>query len=208
MLPLSLVAGLGNPGRQYQDTRHNLGWVLVDAFVREKGLTWAYHSRFEAEVASWQAADGRTVYFAKPLTYMNESGRAVVALARYYRLVPEQVVIVYDEYTIDLGRVKVSATGSAGGHNGIASVLQHLGAGFARYRLGIGPKTTPQMELKDFVLGKFSAAQHSLLSDSLPHFLNGLDLLLTSGVEAAMNQLNRKDNLTTSTTSPHDTDKA
>jgi len=206
MLPISLVAGLGNPGRQYQDTRHNLGWVLVDAFVREKGLSWAYHSRFEAEVATWQAADGRAVYFAKPLTYMNESGRAVAALARYYKLAPEQVALVYDEYTIDLGRVKVSASGSAGGHNGIASVLQHLGAGFVRYRLGIGPKTTPQMDLKDFVLGKFSAAQHSLLSDSLPHFLNGLDLLLTSGVEAAMNHLNRKD--TTTTPHSHDSDKA
>jgi len=205
MLPLSLVAGLGNPGRQYQDTRHNLGWVLVDAFARDKGLSWAYHSRFEAELALWQAPDGRSVYFAKPLTYMNESGRAVAALARYYRLAPEQVALVYDEYTIDLGRVKVSATGSAGGHNGIASVLQHLGAGFVRYRLGIGPKTTPQMDLKDFVLGKFSASQHSLLSDSLPHFLKGLDLLLTSGVEATMNQLNRK---ATTTPSPNDTDKA
>jgi len=206
MLPISLVAGLGNPGRQYQDTRHNLGWVLVDAFARDKGLTWAYQSRFEAEVALWQAPDGRAVYFAKPLTYMNESGRSVAALARYYRLAPEQVALVYDEYTIDLGRVKVSASGSAGGHNGIASVLQHLGAGFVRYRLGIGPKTTPQMDLKDFVLGKFSTAQHSLLSDSLPRFLKGLDLLLTSGLEATMNQFNRK--ATTTTPNSHDSDKA
>jgi len=204
-LPITLLAGLGNPGRPYQDTRHNLGWVLVDAFAREKGLNWAYHSRFEAEVAAWPRADGRTLYLAKPLTYMNESGRAVAALARYYKLEPAQVTVVYDEYTIDLGRVKVSTSGSAGGHNGIASVLQHLGEGFVRYRLGIGPKTTPQMDLKDFVLGKFTASQQSLLCDSLPHFLKGLDLLLGSGVEAAMNQLNRKDK---TTTTPHDSDKA
>ncbi|KXU35011.1 aminoacyl-tRNA hydrolase [Cephaloticoccus primus] len=193
-MPITLVTGLGNPGRDYQDTRHNLGWVLIDAFAREKALAWAYQSRFEAEVAVWKhPGSGRTVYFAKPLTYMNESGRAVAALTRYYRLAAEQVALVYDEYTIDLGRAKLSASGSAGGHNGVASVLQHLGAGFVRYRLGIGPKTAAQMDIKDFVLGKFTAAQQSLLLDSLPHFLKGLDLLLDSGVEVAMNQINRKE---------------
>lgn len=198
-MSISLVAGLGNPGREYQDTRHNLGWMVIDALARENGLRWEYVSRFEADVAKWSRADGTVCFLAKPLTYMNESGRSLAALARFHKLKPESVAVIYDEYTIDLGRLKITTSGSAGGHNGVESILRQLGDGFVRYRLGIGPKQPRQMDIKDFVLGKFTTAQQTLITQSIHTFLKGLDLLLDQGVERAMNTLNRRD--------PHETDQ-
>lgn len=192
-MSISLVAGLGNPGREYADTRHNLGWVVVDAFVSQLGLSWRYQSQFEAEIARWDRPGQPTCHFAKPLTYMNESGRSLAALARFYKIAPAGVVVVYDEYTIDLGLLKVTTSGSAGGHNGVDSILRLLGEGFIRYRLGIGPKEPRQMDIKDFVLGKFTTAQQSIIAKNKDHYLQGLDLLLNRGVERAMTTLNRRD---------------
>ncbi len=192
-MSISLVAGLGNPGREYEATRHNLGWVVLDALAKKHGLAWRASSRFEAEIARWDFAPGRTRWLAKPLTFMNDSGRAVAAFARFHQLKPASVIAVYDDLTIDVGLVKVTVTGSAGGHNGVASLLEHLGDGFVRYRLGIGPKQPPQMELTDFVLGKFSPEHQIILNQKLETHLAGLDLLLSRGAEAAMNQLNRRD---------------
>ena len=191
-MSISLVAGLGNPGRDYASTRHNLGWVVLDAFAKKLGLAWQAAPQFEAEIARWDSP-GRTRWLVKPLTFMNDSGRAIGAVARYYKIAPVDIAAVYDDLTIDLGLVKVTVTGSDGGHNGVTSLLEHLGDGFARYRLGIGPKDPPQMELTDFVLGKFTPAQHLLLTQKLDYHLQGLDLLLSRGTEAAMNQLNRRD---------------
>ena len=192
-MSISLVAGLGNPGREYADTRHNLGWVVLDAWAEKRGLTWKVQPQFQAEVARWDRPGHASCYFAKPLTFMNDSGVAIGGLARYYKLPLSSIAVLYDDLNIDLGLVKVSVTGSAGGHNGVASLLEHLGDGFVRYRLGIGPKDPPQMDLKDFVLGKFSSDQYRFVTQQLPHYLSGLDLLLTRGAETAMNQLNRRD---------------
>ena len=192
-MSFSLVAGLGNPGRDYEATRHNLGWVVLDAFAKKHGLAWKRAPQFEAEVARWDFSPGRTRWLVKPLTFMNGSGRAIAALARFYKIEPAATVAVYDDLTIDLGLVKVSVTGSAGGHNGVASLLEHLGEGFARYRLGIGPKQPAQMDMADFVLGKFTPEQQLFLTQKLDHTVQGLDLLLSRGTEAAMNQLNRRD---------------
>lgn len=191
-MSISLVAGLGNPGREYEATRHNLGWVVIDAFVRQLNLAWKAQTQFEALVARWDRPGQPTCYFAKPLTFMNESGRAVGTLARYYKTAPADVAVLYDDFNIDLGLVKITTSGSAGGHNGVASLLEHLGDGFARYRLGIGPKQPPQMDIKDFVLGKFTTTQLNLIEQTLPHYLTGLDLLLASGPDKAMNLLNRR----------------
>ncbi len=190
---LSLVAGLGNPGRDYEHSRHNLGWVVLEALAKQHGLAWKAAPQFEAEVARWEIGGGRTRWLIKPLTYMNGSGRSVAALARYYKIEPAAIVAVYDDLTIDLGRLKVTIGGSAGGHNGVASLIEHLGSEFVRYRIGIGPKTPAQMELADFVLGKFTPEQQLLVTQKLDHTMQGLDLLLSRGVEPAMNQLNRRD---------------
>ena len=190
---LSLVAGLGNPGRDYESSRHNLGWVVLDALAKKHGLAWKHAPQFDAEIARWDLGAGRTRWLVKPLTFMNGSGRAVAAVARFYKLEPAAIVAVYDDLTIDLGLIKVAVTGSAGGHNGVASLLEHVGDGFVRYRLGIGPKEPAQMELSDFVLGKFTSEQNLLLAQKLDHFVSGLELLLSRGVEPAMNQLNRRE---------------
>lgn len=192
-MSISLVAGLGNPGREYASTRHNLGWIVLDAFAAKLGLAWKTQPQFQAEIARWERPGYGTCWLAKPLTFMNDSGVAVAALMRYYKLPLESVLVIYDDLNIDLGLTKVSVSGSAGGHNGVASLLEHLGDGFVRYRLGIGPKEPAPMDLKDFVLGKFTPEQHSLVTQNLTSYLSGLDLLLSRGVEPAMNQLNRRD---------------
>ncbi len=192
-MSISLVAGLGNPGRSYEKTRHNLGFVVVEALARKLNLSWKSQASFEAEIARWDRTPGDTVVFAKPQTFMNESGRSLGRLAGFYKLPVDGVVAVYDDLNIDLGLVKVSVTGSAGGHNGVASLLDHLGDGFTRFRLGIGPKQPPEMELKDFVLGKFTPDQQALVDQNLENYVSGLTLLLAQGVTRAMNSLNRRD---------------
>lgn len=126
-MSILLVAGLGNPGRDYDKTRHNVGFVVVEALTRQLGLAWQTQRSFEAQVARWDPVPGRTVLFAKPLTYMNESGRALQAMTGFYKIPATSVIAVYDDLTIDLGLVKVTVTGSAGGHNGVASLIEHFG---------------------------------------------------------------------------------
>jgi len=192
-MSLSLVASLGNPGRAYARSRHNLGWMVAEALARKHRLSWRAEPAFEAEVARWDLGPGSTRWLVKPQTFMNESGRAIGAFARYRKLPVESIVAVYDDLTLDVGRLKVTVTGSSGGHNGVASLLEHVGQGFARYRMGIGPKVPPEMDLKDFVLTEFSPEQVVIIESKLDHLVQGLELLLDRGADQAMNQLNRKE---------------
>jgi PTH1 family peptidyl-tRNA hydrolase len=194
-MSISLVVGLGNPGRDYASTRHNLGWVVIEALARKRGLSWQTNAKFEAEVARWDFAPGCTRWLVKPLTFMNESGRATAAVARFYKLPTSSVAAVYDDLNIDLGLVKVSEQGSPGGHNGVFSLVEHLGPEFVRFRLGIGPKQPAAMDLKDFVLGKFTTDQSLLIQQNITHYTDGLELLLTRGAPYAMNQLNRRNQI-------------
>ncbi len=187
-----LVVGLGNPGREYDGTRHNVGFAVLDALARALGLAWERSRRFEADLARGEIAPGRTALLAKPLTFMNESGRAVQSLASFHRVPPANTIAVYDDLNIALSFVKVSVTGSAGGHNGVASLLAHLGDGFIRYRIGIGPKEPPEIDMADFVLGCFTSDQQKIFNQQLDHYLTGLRLVLTDGADRAMNLLNRR----------------
>lgn len=187
-----VIAGLGNPGQKYEGTRHNVGFDLVDALAREEGSSWAAKREFEAEVATFDRG-GRRVLLAKPQTYVNESGRSVGAICRYFRIQPSSsLVVVYDDINIELGRVKISVKGSAGGHNGLVSLIQHLGNEFIRFRIGIGPRHPPEMDLKDFVLGKFLEEQKALLKSKEPEFLEAIHLLIDSGPNSAMNRVNQR----------------
>ena len=192
-MSISLVAGLGNPGREYEKTRHNVGFFVVEAITRQLGLAWQTQRSLVAMVARWDPEPGRTILFAKPLTFMNESGRALQAMTGFYKIPATSVTAVYDDLTINLGLVKVSVSGSAGGHNGVASLLERLGNGFIRYRIGIGPKDPPQMDLKDFVLGQFTSDQQHILEQNLDRYVTGLRLVIEHGADRAMNQLNRRD---------------
>jgi PTH1 family peptidyl-tRNA hydrolase len=191
-MSIFIVAGLGNPGREYVKTRHNAGFVVVDALAARHGLAWRTQSRFEAKVGRWDRADGRTGVLAKPQTFMNDSGRALRALADFYKVPQSEIIAVYDDLTIELGRVKVSVRGSAGGHNGVANLLEQVGGGFLRYRIGIGPKHPPEMDLKDFVLGRFTTEEQTVFDQRLTTYVDGLDLLIERGLDVAMNNLNRR----------------
>lgn len=191
-MSISLVAGLGNPGREYANTRHNVGWRVLDACAALRGLPWKLQPHFDAEVARWDRSPGHTCYLVKPLTYMNESGRALRSIAAFYKVPAARAIVAYDDLNIDLGRVKISLSGSAGGHNGVASLLEAFGDDFVRYRIGIGPRQPPQMDLKDFVLGTFSPEQSLLLDQTLDHLVSGLTLLIEQGADRAMNLLNRR----------------
>src|SRR4051812_29052925 len=169
---LSLVAGLGNPGRNYEHTRHNVGWVVLDALAKKHGLAWQHAAQFPAEVARWDVAGEGPRWLVKPLTFMNDSGRAVAAVARFYKIEVPAIVAVYDDLTIDLGLLKVSVTGSAGGHNGVTSLLERIGDGFVRYRIGIGPKQPAQIDMADFVLGKFPLEQQITVNQKLDHYVS------------------------------------
>jgi PTH1 family peptidyl-tRNA hydrolase len=191
-MSIFIVAGLGNPGREHASTRHNAGFVIVEALAARHGVSWRRQPRFESKIGRWDRADGRTGVLARPQAFMNESGRAVRALAEFYKVPPAGIIVVYDDLTIELGRVKLSVRGSAGGHNGVASLLEHVGNGFQRYRIGIGPKHPPEMDLKDFVLGKFAPKEQTVFDQLLSTYVDGLDLLIERGLEMAMNQLNRR----------------
>jgi PTH1 family peptidyl-tRNA hydrolase len=192
-MSVTLIAGLGNPGREYAATRHNLGFAVVDALAAAEGLKWKHESRFEAETARWDVRPGVTRLLVKPQTFMNDSGRALRALLAFHKVAPAALIAAYDDFNIDLGLVKVSVTGSAGGHNGVASLLEHVGDGFVRYRLGIGVPRPAGMDIKDFVLGKFSPTESTLISQKLNTLVDGLRLLLEQGPAHAMNLLNRRE---------------
>ncbi|HKB56325.1 MAG TPA: aminoacyl-tRNA hydrolase, partial [Lacunisphaera sp.] len=153
-----------------------------------------------AEIARWDVRPRVTRLLVKPQTFMNDSGRSLRALLDFHQVPVESLIAAYDDLTIDLGRVKVSITGSDGGHNGVASLLAHVGDGFLRYRLGIGAPRPPEMDIKDFVLGKFSTTETNIIDQQLNTFVDGLRLLINRGSAEAMNILNRRDR--------HETDQA
>jgi PTH1 family peptidyl-tRNA hydrolase len=192
-MSVTLIAGLGNPGREYATTRHNLGFTVVEALAAAEGLKWKHEPRFEAETARWDVRPGLTRLLVKPQTFMNDSGRALRALLDFHKVAPADLTVAYDDLNIDLGLVKVSVAGSAGGHNGVASVLEHVGDGFVRYRLGIGAPRPPGMDLKDYVLARFTTEETHLISQKLKPYVDGLRLLLDQGPARAMNLLNRRD---------------
>lgn len=187
-----MIAGLGNPGRDYAETRHNVGFMVVEAFGAQRGAVWKREKAFEGDMARVRGACGGELLLLEPATYMNDSGRSVAAVCRYFRIAPQEVAVVFDEINLPFGRPKLSISGSAGGHNGVASLLQHLGDGFRRFRVGIGPRTPPEIDLKDYVLGRPTPEQTKTLQTLMPDYLAGLDLLLAQGVARAMNQINRR----------------
>ena len=190
-MSVAVIVGLGNPGPNYAATRHNLGFRLANAFAQEMRVTLSYEKRFEADCAKTVLGD-QVVFILKPLTFMNLSGRSVGAFLRYYNYPVKCVCVLHDDIAFPLGQARLAFTeGSSGGHNGIQSLLECIGPGFWRYRLGIGSKTHPAMALADYVLGTFSSAEEKVVETALPCFVDGLKQLLVKGPSKAMNNLNR-----------------
>lgn len=186
-----IVAGLGNPGREYERTRHNIGWMIVDELARSCGASWKKEVRFNADLCRVKMGT-KDVFLIKPLTYMNDSGSSVGKLMRYYGVQPDHVIVAHDEYQIQVGEMKVSIGGGDGGHNGIASVIAHIGNQFIRYRLGIGSVRPLENGIKGFVLGKFEQEELDAISQKSEEFASGIRLVVDRGPVIGMNQLNKR----------------
>jgi len=187
-----LIVGLGNPGQQYARTRHNAGWIQLESFARFTGLSFTVDKKHRAMVARGNF-QGKNITLAIPQTFMNLSGESVISLAHYYRYIPEEIVIAYDDKDFDLGVLKIRTNGSAGGHNGIKSLITHLGTQqFPRLRIGIGPKPK-EMEMSNFVLSAFSQSDLDLLHKVCERGNEALEMIILKGVEDAMQIFNRKE---------------
>lgn len=190
-MSIAVIAGLGNPGQKYRNTRHNIGFDVVELLAAKHGASWKAETRFESDVAAITHGE-RKLMLLKPQTFMNDSGRALGATLRYRKLEADSLLVIYDDLTLDLGRTKLSVNGSAGGHNGVADLLEQVGAGFIRYRVGIGAKPHKAMDLADYVLSKFSKDEQSILAERSSLFLDQIDLVLNEGCESAMNTINQR----------------
>jgi len=184
-----LLVGLGNPGREYQDTRHNIGFRCADAFTRAHGLTYENKKRSKAIVAEGTVA-GQRVLVAKPQTYMNLSGSAVQGLAAFYRIPPERILVIYDDLDLPAATLRVRAKGGSGGHRGMADIIRRLGTQeFPRIRFGIGRPPT-RMDPADYVLQRFSADEEPLIAEAVERAVAAVGLWLRDGIDAAMNAYN------------------
>lgn len=158
-----LLVGLGNPGAEYQGTRHNIGFACLDAFAKANSFPdWQNKKDLKSHIASAQLGDTRII-LAKPQTFMNNSGEAIQAVMAFYKLDASRLTVVYDELDIDFGQIRLRQGGSAAGHNGVKSLIQHLGEDFGRVRIGIGPKRPEQIDSAKFVLQKFNAEEQQQL---------------------------------------------
>ena len=180
---IRLLVGLGNPGREYRDTRHNAGFMIVDRLAARERSAFRVEKSWHAEVAR---AGG--LVLCKPLTYMNLSGQAVRPLSQFYKIEPAQILVILDDLALPLGKLRLRREGSAGGHNGLQSVLEHLGTSTVpRLRVGIG--AAPH-EAVDHVLGRFTLEEQAAVEQSLDRAISAIDCIRQSGFAAAMNAFN------------------
>ncbi len=160
----TLLVGLGNPGKEYDLTRHNVGFLCIDEFVSktDEMENWIDKKALKCLVSTGRVGDTRVIAI-KPTTFMNLSGEAVQAVTNFYKINPESITVIHDELDIDFGQIRLRSSGSSAGHNGIKSITQYIGDDFGRIRIGIGPKKPVKMKSEDFVLQKFSAKQQAQL---------------------------------------------
>ena len=185
---MKAVFGLGNPGTGYEKTRHNIGRMVVASWAGKAGIKIAGR-RFEARTGVGEI-DGRQVITALPQTYMNLSGRSVARVASYYRLDPVDIVVVYDDMDLEVGRIRIRPRGSDGGHRGIRSIIEELGSPeFTRLRIGIG-RPPEDDDTVDFVLTRFSKEEREVIEGTIQRAHTALETILTNGVEFAMNEFN------------------
>lgn len=187
------MVGLGNPGHEYANTRHNVGFEVVDALAAEWSCSFRSKWRFSAEIAEASVEMGKLV-LAKPQTFMNRSGSAVAALVSWLKFMPAELLVVVDDADLPLGEIRLRASGGSGGHNGLRSITESLGGNeeFARLRVGIGRTAPVGADITDHVLGKFSRSERKLMDEAVATAVKAVACCVTRGVAAAMNEFNRK----------------
>ena len=184
-----LIVGLGNPGREYENSRHNCGFRAIDRLSGRLGC--------KIDKAKFQGLYGKTLYggkplyLLKPLTYMNLSGQSVLQLSAYFQIPPQRIIVLFDDISLEPGRLRVRAEGSAGGHNGIKSVIAQLGSeAFPRVKIGVGAKPTPEYDLAAWVLGSFPPAEEKAVSAALDAAGDAALTIIDKGVPEAANKYN------------------
>ncbi|SMG44701.1 aminoacyl-tRNA hydrolase [Dethiosulfovibrio salsuginis] len=186
---MKLVVGLGNPGIRYVQTRHNVGWMTIDGLV-DRLSPGKPQERFHSQLWGPVMVEGEKLFLMKPLTFMNASGEAVREFARYHPLEPEDILVVFDEVALDTGRIRIRSKGSAGGHNGMKSIIACMGSGdIPRLRIGIGPR--PEViPMVDFVLGRFREEEQPSLYEALDESVKACLMWCHRPVEEVMNKFN------------------
>ncbi len=184
-----LLVCLGNPGDKYENTRHNVGWMVADELGERAGAP-IQKLRFKA-LTNILPIGGEKVLVMKPVTYMNLSGEAARPAADFYKIPPDRVLVISDDTALAVGRLRVRRSGSAGGHNGLKSIIQHLGTDqFPRIRVGVGEKPHPDYDLADWVLGKFQGEDKKTIDAAVKRAADAVECLIRDGVDAAMNRFN------------------
>lgn len=185
-----MVVGLGNPGKKYENTRHNAGWMALEVLEKEFGAT-PFGNKQTATLTKAKI-DGKEVLFVRPLTFMNLSGKAVNEVGSYYKIPQENIIVIADDVSMNVGRMRIRDKGSDGGHNGLKDILRVLGnQQLVRIKLGVGQKPHPDYDLADWVLGKFTKEEKAQLEEALQTVPGAVKLLLNGDVAAAQNRFNR-----------------
>jgi len=184
-----IIAGLGNPSSQYDKTRHNAGFDAIDILAERYGIK-IETLKFKAKCGAG-IINGRKVVLVKPQTFMNLSGEALRAVADFYKVdVTKELIVLYDDISLDVGRLRVRRKGSAGGHNGIKSIINHLGTEeFFRVKIGVGNKP-PQYDLADYVLGRFTPSERKVFDEGLKDAADATELIMSDGIDVSMNRYN------------------
>ena len=185
---VQLIVGLGNPGPKYEQTRHNVGFVFVDELARSKGASWKLENKFHGEVCKLSLV-GNEVWLLKPNTYMNLSGKAVAALARFYKIAPESILVVHDELDIPPGQLRLKQGGGHGGHNGLRDIVAQMGSReFLRLRVGIGHPGDSR-DVTNYVLGKASPEDQKHIDNAIDEAMRTLPQVMEGDMQPAMNRL-------------------
>ncbi|MBE6720271.1 MAG: aminoacyl-tRNA hydrolase [Ruminococcaceae bacterium] len=184
-----IVAGLGNPGRKYEKTRHNAGFMAIDLLAEKNSFEFK-KAKFQSLIAD-ATVGGKRCLFMKPQTMMNLSGEAVSEAANYYNIPDENIIIIYDDVSLDVGKIRVRRKGSAGGHNGIKSIISCLGSeDFPRVKIGVGKKPSADYDMVKWVLGEIPSEKQNDLGSALQNSVGAVEEILTDSVDKAMNDFN------------------
>lgn len=193
-----IIAGLGNPKSEYKNTRHNIGFDVIDVIAEKYNIdvTSLKHKALTGK----GIIEGNKVILVKPQTYMNLSGESLIDVCQYYKIdVPSELIVIYDDIALDVGAIRVRKKGSAGGHNGMKSIIQHLSTeNFMRIRMGVGEKPK-DYDLADYVLGHFSGPERKLMDSAALDALDAIKIIMADGIDKAMGMYNKKNESTNST---------